>query len=206
MESIGITPKACEENLSCVYVAVDGKLEGTLYFKQKIDENALEAIKRLKDMGYKVGLISGDERAFVEEFSNIFDEVYWSLKPQDKQKVVMDKKSKGAKIMYVGDGINDALAMAISDVSVAVANASGVARISASILLFNKNLKAIPWIIKFSNNVKKIIYTNFIWASVYNTFGIALAMAGLIQPIWSAVFMIISSVSVVYNSSRIENM
>ncbi|HEK24800.1 MAG TPA: cadmium-translocating P-type ATPase, partial [Hydrogenobaculum sp.] len=86
------------------------------------------------------------------------------------------------------------------------ANASGVARISAGILLFNRNLKAIPWIIKFSNNVKKIIYTNFIWASVYNTFGIALAMAGLIQPIWSAVFMIISSVSVVYNSSRIENM
>ena len=67
----------------------------------------------------------------------------------------MDKKSKGAKIMYVGDGINDALAMTVSDVSVAVANASGVARISASILLFNKNLKAIPWIIKFSNQVKK---------------------------------------------------
>jgi len=206
MESMGITPKACGENLSCVYVAVDGKLEGILYFKQKIDENALEAIKRLKHMGYKVGLISGDERAFVEELSDIFDELYWSLKPQDKQRVVMDKKAKGSKIMYIGDGINDALAMAVSDVSIAVANASGVARISAGILLFNRNLKAIPWIIKFSNNVKKIIYTNFIWASVYNTFGIALAMAGLIQPIWSAVFMIISSVSVVYNSSRIENM
>lgn len=196
----------CENNLSCIYVSVENNLEGILYFSQSIDKNALESIRRLKKMGYKLSLISGDEKAFVEEFSDMFDEVYWSLKPQDKQKIVMEKKSKGARIMYVGDGINDALAMSLSDVSIAVSNASGIARVSANILLFNKNLKAIPWLIMFSNKVKKIIYSNFIWASVYNSFGISLAMAGIIQPIWSAVFMIISSISVVYNSSRIENM
>lgn len=196
----------CQENMSCVYVSVEDKLEGILYFTQSIDKNALEAVNRLKDMGYKLCLISGDEKAFVEEYKGLFDEVYWSLKPKDKQNIVMDKKAKGANVMYVGDGINDALAMSVSDVSIAVSNASGVARVSASILLFNKNLKAIPWLIRFSNRVKKVIYTNFIWAFVYNSLGIPLAMAGFIQPIWSAVFMIISSVSVVYNSSRIENM
>lgn len=193
------------ENFAVVYVAKDKDLEGVLLFTQKADESSLKALDILRKKGYSLKLLSGDEEKMVKEFKDYFDDIFWSLKPEDKALIVKKEKARSKKVMFVGDGINDAVAMSISDISVAVSNASALARASANIILIKRNLKIIPWLINFSDKVRKVMIQNFWWASVYNIFGISLAMAGLINPLLSALFMTISSVSVVYNSSRVEH-
>lgn len=171
------------------------------------------AINEMKKMGYKVIMITGDNEKTAEAIKKTLniDEKYAEVLPQDKEKEVKKLQDKGKKVLMVGDGINDAPALARSDVSMAIGNGTDVAIESADVILIKNNILDIVSAIKLSKATIKTIKENLFWAFFYNVIGIPLA-AGLLypafglklSPMFGAFAMSLSSVFVCLNSLRLR--
>ena len=171
------------------------------------------AIDEMKKMGYKVIMITGDNEKTAEAIKKTLniDEKYAEVLPQDKEKEVKKLQDKGKKVLMVGDGINDAPALARSDVSMAIGNGTDVAIESADVILIKNNILDIVSAIKLSKATIKTIKENLFWAFFYNVIGIPLA-AGLLypafglklSPMFGAFAMSLSSVFVCLNSLRLR--
>ncbi|MCB1110160.1 MAG: copper-translocating P-type ATPase [Chlamydiia bacterium] len=191
-----------------VVVALAEGKQCTGYFtlSDQIKEDSAEAVAALHRLGKKVYLLSGDRRPVVEAVANTLslDGFYAEVLPEDKAKVVQAFQEKEQVVGMVGDGINDAPALALADVGFAIASGTDVAMENASIGLMRSNLTNLLDAIRLSKKVFVKIRQNLFFAFFYNCAGIPLAALGLLNPMIAGLAMALSSISVVLNSLTIR--
>ena len=201
------------EGKTPVFIALDEKAVGLMAIADPLKESSVLAVKKLKDLGLEVIMLTGDNRKTAEAIAlkaginTVFSEVL----PQDKVANIKKLQSQGKKVAMVGDGINDAPALVQADVGIAIGSGTDVAMEASDITLIKGDLKGVVAAIDLSKRTIKVIKQNLFWAFFYNTAGIPIA-AGLLypffgillNPIFAALAMSFSSVSVVSNSLRLK--
>ena len=203
-----------EEGYTVILGAIGDKIVLALAISDSIKKEAFDVVKWLKDRNIKTVLLTGDNKKVAENVAKTLgiDEVHWQLTPLDKYNYVKDLKSSYEKsIVFVGDGINDAPAMAECDVGIAVESASDLTKDAGDIVLIDSNLKGVIKTIVLSEKGLSIIKQNLFWAYIYNLLGIPLA-AGflypyfgiLLTPMYAGIAMAFSSIMVVLNALRVR--
>ncbi len=195
--------KALEDGGKTVMaVSVGDKYIGCIGVADRLKSNASETVNQLKALGAEVYMLTGDNRRTADAIAkqagitNVFAEVM----PQDKADHVKSLIEKGKKVAMVGDGINDAPALACADTGIAMGGGTDIAIESGDVVLINSDILRAPAAIRLSNATMRKIKQNLFWAFFYNTVGIPLAAFGLLSPVIAGAAMAFSSVSVVTNS------
>ena len=216
MESIQqeLSDRLAEEGKTPMFVVVDDRLVGIVAVADTVKENSREAISILHKMGIKVAMITGDNKRTAGAIAKQvgIDLVLSEVLPGDKAEEVSKLQANGELVAMVGDGINDAPALAISDVGIAIGSGTDIAIESADIVLMKSNLLDVVTTIELSRTTIRNIKQNLFWAFGYNILGIPIA-AGilyvfggpLLNPMIAAAAMAMSSVSVVSNALRLRN-
>jgi Cu+-exporting ATPase len=191
---------------SNIFLAIDGKLKGYVSVIDSIKSNSSFVISKIKEMKIEPYLLSGDNESVTNNIaSSVGIEKYQSgVMPENKSEKVKMLQRDGRKVIMVGDGINDAPALIQSDVGIAIGNGTDVAIESADVVLINDDLNGVLKSIKLSKRTISLIKQNLFWAFVYNVIGIPLAALGLLNPMFAALAMSLSSVSVISNSLRLK--
>jgi heavy metal translocating P-type ATPase len=196
-----------EQGKTVAFLAWDRELRGMAAFGDRIRTDAIDLVADLKRKGISVHIVSGDSRATTRSVAlqagadNFQSEVL----PEQKADFVKKLQSGGAVVAMVGDGINDAPALAQADLGVAMGSGTDIAMKAAAVVLMKSSLRQIPEIFNLSALTIRVVKQNLFWAFFYNTIGISLAIAGILNPILAAAAMFLSSVSVVVNSLRLAN-
>lgn len=190
-----------------IFVAIDKKIMGLLKLEDVIRNDSKNSVEKLKDMGLKVVMLTGDNQRnakYIAENAGIeFFEA--EILPDEKAKVVKKFQKENEVVAMVGDGINDSPALAQSDIGIALGTGTDIAIESSSIIIIRNNLNALVSTLQLSKKTIKTIKQNLFWAFFYNVICIPLAALGFLNPIFAALAMSLSSVSVVSNSLRIKN-
>ena len=191
---------------TAVLVGVAGELVGSIEVTDSLKESAAPAVARLKEMGLRTVLLTGDRRAAGEAIGAQVgvDEVIAEVLPTDKSAVIERLQSEGRRVAMVGDGINDAAALASANLGLAVVSGTDVAMKSADIILVRRDLNVIPDAIALARRTLRTIKGNLVWAFGYNIAAIPLAALGLLNPLIAGFAMSLSSVFVVSNSTRLR--
>jgi len=201
------------EGKTIAFVAVDGRSAGLLALADTLKQGAREAVDKLRQSGRRVVMLTGDNvltaRALAAEAG--IDDVQAEVLPGDKAEVIRRLQAEGRHVAMVGDGINDAPALAQADVGLALGTGTDVAMASADITLISGDLAMVPAAIELSRRTIRTIRQNLFWAFVYNVVGIPLAAGALypffgilLNPMIASAAMALSSVSVVSNSLRLR--
>jgi Cu+-exporting ATPase len=198
----GQAQKLEEQGKTVVYIYIEDKLTGIIAIADTIKESAKEAISTLNKMGIETVMITGDNEATAKAIGKKLGikKVLAEVLPQDKEKEVKKIQFQGKVVTMIGDGINDAPALAAADIGIAMGTGTDVAIEAAGITLVNKNLMSVVSAIKLSKQTMKTIKLNLFWAFAYNIVLIPVAMMGWISPILASGAMAFSSVSVITNS------
>jgi P-type Cu+ transporter len=205
--------KLAEEGKTPMYVTIENKLAGIIAVADTVKDSSKRAIEKLHGMGIQVAMITGDNKRTAEAIAKQvgIDIVLAEVLPEDKASEVKKLQSQGKKVAMVGDGINDAPALAQSDIGIAIGSGTDVAIESADIVLMRSDLMDVPTAIELSKKTIKNIKENLFWAFGYNTLGIPVAMGvlyifggPLLNPIIAALAMSFSSVSVLTNALRLR--
>lgn len=201
------------EGKSCVFVAENNQATGVIGLSDVPKDTAAEALADLKKMGLKVAMISGDHVQTARSVGATLgiDQVLAEVLPGDKASEIRRLQSQGQVVAMVGDGINDAPALAAADIGIAIGAGTDVAIEASDITLMNNDLRSVAAAIRLSFATVKVIRQNLFWAFIYNIIGIPIA-AGvlypfggiLLNPEFAAAAMALSSVSVVSNSLRLR--
>ena len=191
---------------TAMLIALDGDYRGVIAVADTVKETAKEAIDELKKLGLDVIMLTGDNertaRAIAREVG--IDRVIAQVLPGEKADRIKELQLQGKKIGMVGDGINDAPALAVADIGIAIGTGSDVAIETADVTILGGDLTLIPKAIKLSQATMRNIKQNLFWALVYNSLGIPIAALGLLAPWIAGAAMAFSSVSVVTNSLRLK--
>lgn len=214
MRDQGIDIGSADEDMSvyesqgktAMLVAVDGVLVATIAVQDTVKDNAKEVIDKLHEEGIEVIMLTGDNQRTAEYIANSvgIDKVYAEVLPGDKADIVQLEMDKGKVVAMVGDGINDAPALAVSDIGIAIGTGTEVAIEAADITILGGDLSLISKAINLSHKTIRNIKQNLFWAFLYNTLGIPIAAVGLLAPWVAGAAMAFSSVSVVTNSLRLK--
>ncbi|MFA5523875.1 MAG: heavy metal translocating P-type ATPase [Tissierellales bacterium] len=210
----GASDRLAEEGKTPMYVAMDNKIAGIIAVADTVKENSKTAIESLHKMNIQVAMITGDNRRTAEAIAKQvgIDIVLAEVLPEDKANEVKKLQAEGKKVAMVGDGINDAPALAQADIGIAIGSGTDVAMESADIVLMRSDLMDVPIAIQLSKSTIRNIKQNLFWAFGYNTLGIPIAMGvlylfggPLLNPMFAGAAMSLSSVSVVSNALRLKN-
>jgi Cu+-exporting ATPase len=196
-----------------IVVLVDGEYVGRVVISDKPKTSSYTALKKLRDRGIETVMITGDNRETAEAIAKQvgIERVFAEVMPRDKANEVKKLQNEDRKVAMVGDGINDAPALAQADIGIAIGSGTDVAIESATIVLMKSDLMAVPMAINLSHATIRNIKQNLFWAFGYNIVGIPVA-AGilyifggpLLTPVFAAAAMSLSSVSVVANALRLK--
>jgi Cu+-exporting ATPase len=199
--------KALNRANSVAVLAVDGLAYGVFEVGDQIKSDSKSAIQKLEEIGVKTWLLTGDsENAAISIGSKVgiqIDRIYASATPEDKLNFISSLKANG-KVLMIGDGINDAAAIAQSDFSIAMGSGTDTAIAAADVTLIRPSLIAAIDAISISKKTVKIIKSNLGWAFFYNIAAIPIAATGNLSPMYAAAAMSLSSLFVVLNSLRIK--
>ncbi len=216
--NVGSFLEKCEslasEGKTPMYIAINNKIAGLIAVADTVKPSSANAIKKLISMGIEVAMITGDNKKTAEAIAKQvgITRVLSEVLPKDKSNEVSKLQGEGKKVAMVGDGINDAPALAIADIGIAIGSGTDVAIESADIVLMHSDLMDVPMAIELSKATIKNIKQNLFWAFAYNVAGIPIA-AGvlhifggpLLNPVFAAAAMSLSSVSVLTNALRLKN-
>jgi Cu+-exporting ATPase len=219
MRGVGIDelrPRAqdlARDSKTPVYIAVEGQAAGLLGIADSLKDNSRAAVDKLKRMGLEVVMLTGDNRRTAEAIARQagISRVLPELLPGDKVREIKILQGQGKKVAMVGDGINDAPALAQADLGIAIGSGTDVALEASDITLITGDLLGAVRAIELSRRTIRIIRQNLFWAFIYNVLGIPIA-AGilypffgiLLNPVLASLAMALSSVSVVSNSLRLR--
>jgi Cd2+/Zn2+-exporting ATPase len=195
------------DGMSVLYVVKDGSLAGWIGLEDNARPEAAEAVDRLKNLGLKrLVILTGDRRSVARRIADQmhFTEFKAEVLPHEKLEMVDELKARGHRVAVIGDGVNDAPALAAGDISIAMGAAgSDVAIHSASIALMNSNLNRIPFLIELSRRTINVIRQNMLIGAVFIAVFLGLAGAGYVSPVTAALLHIASGLVVIFNSARL---
>ncbi|MFO0697121.1 MAG: heavy metal translocating P-type ATPase [Polyangiales bacterium] len=195
------------------FVAVDGTLAGLVAVADRPRDEARRTVEALRALGLEVAMVTGDRKRTAEAIAAELgvDRVFAETRPEDKARLVAEERAKGRVVAMVGDGINDAPALAAADVGIAVASASDIAAAAADIALLQGGIASVPTALGLARDTLRTIRQNLFWAFVYNVLGIPLAAGVLVplagwqlSPVVASAAMSLSSVSVLASSLRLR--
>ena len=188
-----------------IFYGADGVVRGALAFGDRIKAGAAELVTHLKQRGIRTLLLSGDEpatTAWVAARTGM-DRFIAGAMPEDKIATIRDLQRQGAVVAMLGDGVNDAPSLAQADAGMAIGTGVDIAIASAPVILMGSGVDAVLTSIDLASHTIRAIHQNLFWAFLYNTAGITMAVAGIVNPIFAAAAMVLSSISVVANSLRL---
>ena len=202
------------EGKTPMYIAIDEKIAGIIGVADTVKETSLRAIEKLHKMGIEVAMITGDNKRTAEAIARQvgIDRVLSEVLPEDKANEVKKLQVEGRKVAMVGDGINDAPALAQADIGIAIGSGTDIAIESADIILMRSDLMDVPTAVELSKATIRNVKQNLFWAFAYNVLGIPIAMGllyifggPLLNPIIAGAAMSFSSVSVLLNALRLKS-
>lgn len=197
------------EGKTVMFVAIDGKPAGLIAVADTLKENTVEAMQRLHKLGIEIAMITGDNRRTAEAIARQvgIDRVLAEVLPQDKAEEVRQLQAQGKKVAMVGDGVNDAPALAQADVGMAIGSGTDVAKETGDIILIKDDIRDVVVALEVGKATMRKVKQNLFWAFIYNSLGIPLA-AGLfypfaaliISPEIAGLLMAVSSITVTLNT------
>jgi Cu+-exporting ATPase len=197
-----------EEGKTAMLVGVDGRLAGAIAVADTLKPEAKEAVAALKREGVEVVMLSGDNKRTAAAIGKELgiDRVIAEVLPADKAKTIRAMQAEGKTVAMVGDGVNDAPALATADIGIAIGSGSDVAKETGGIILIKDDVREVVLAIRLSRLTLRKIKQNLFWAFVYNAVGIPIAALGYLNPIIAAAAMALSSLSVIANSATLKAM
>ncbi|MCB0712117.1 MAG: cadmium-translocating P-type ATPase [Ignavibacteriae bacterium] len=189
-----------------VWVSINGQIAGAFAVADTIRPEAVEGVATLAQMKVEPIMLTGDSQAIADEIAKQIgiNRVIAEVLPQGKGEVIRNLQSEGKRVAMVGDGVNDAPALTIADLGVAMGGGTNVAASAADVTIIGDDLRRVPAMLHLSTRTMQIIRQNLFWAFFYNIIGIPLAAFGLLSPMIAGAAMAFSSVSVVTNSLRLK--
>jgi Cu+-exporting ATPase len=210
----GIEPATAEKDMirlegegkTAMLVGVDGGIAGVLAVADTLKPEAREAVTELRGEGIEVVLLSGDNARTAQAIGRDLgiERVIAEVLPADKAEVIKQLQAAGRMVAMVGDGVNDAPALATADIGIAIGSGSDVAKETGGIILVKDDVREVVAAIRLSRMTLRKIKQNLFWAFIYNAVGIPVAALGLLNPIIAAAAMALSSVSVIANSALLK--
>ena len=194
------------EGKTAIMIAINDKVEGIIAVADSLKESSPRAITALKDLGIECIMITGDNEKTAKAIAKSvgIETVIANVLPSAKAVEIKNLQSKGKEVAMVGDGINDAPALAQADIGIAIGSGSDIAKETGGIILIKDDVMDVSRAIKLSRATMKKIKQNLFWAFAYNSGAIPIAAIGLLSPILAAAAMALSSISVIANSSLLK--
>jgi heavy metal translocating P-type ATPase len=207
MSPAGVEPflsEAAGQGSPLVCVGWDGMIRGCFVLREEARPTAGKAVELLRREGLESAVLTGDHRLPAHLKAELGDvRVHTRLLPEDKQAAIGNVRRQQGSVAMVGDGINDAPALAFADVGISLGSAADVARDASDMCLLTGDLTLIPWVIDLARRTVRAIRVNLFWAVAYNVAAMALAVAGLLNPIAAAGAMLASSLFVIQGTLRL---
>jgi Cu2+-exporting ATPase len=198
---VGAAPRA----VTAAYLAI-GDQTHVFTFSDQLRPGAAEVVQALKAQGKAVRLISGDVTAAVQDLADRLGISDWQAEalPQDKAQAIADLHAAGRKVLMVGDGLNDTVALSAAHVSISPASALDAARAASDMVLLGRDLSPVADAVRMSRTALKRIRENLWQSGIYNAIFVPIALFGFATPLWAAFVMSVSSISVTLNALRLK--
>jgi P-type Cu+ transporter len=182
-------------------IAIDGELVAIAVLSERLRDSTQQTLDSFRRLGLPIEVLTGDSAVRAAALN--FPETCAALLPNEKRALIEAAKENGEKPLFVGDGINDAPALASAHVGIALASGADIAVTAADVTLYHSDLRVLPWAVEMSREAVRVVRRNLYRALGYNLIGMTLAACGMLHPVVAAVLMVVSSLSLVISSTRV---